>query len=295
MPRRKIELPKDHADFVGRLRQRATDLRISLTALAQKAGIPPTTLRNYVTRVDPPRSAILALAKAAGVTPAWLLAGDGDESQPREAGDVDWVRFQKNISDLAVRLGEKELVDWASRSLGLSRLQKMALEQRATVKDLVRLSKNFTFTLSEFFEEDLNPRIFGPIIWLRDKRYIADRIHGYYEKHEWETLSGLVNHLLQLYPGKNLTWFAQQTDEMEPTIVPGDLVIAAGCKEPTHPGVYLFGGTLRTYTARVQVMPSQQFRLSYDHPQMKGTEIFDPSQHKCIGEVVVKATRRLSP
>jgi phage repressor protein C with HTH and peptisase S24 domain len=62
--------------FRGRLRMLA--LRVgSVTALAKAAGIPQSTIRRYFEKSDPPLSALPKLARAGGVSLAWLTAGEG--------------------------------------------------------------------------------------------------------------------------------------------------------------------------------------------------------------------------
>jgi hypothetical protein len=62
--------------FRGRLRMLA--LRVgSVTALAKAAGVPQSTIRRYFDKSDPPLSALPKLARAGGVSLAWLITGEG--------------------------------------------------------------------------------------------------------------------------------------------------------------------------------------------------------------------------
>ena len=77
MPR--ISRKLDSADltgFVSRLQECAARVG-NVASLGRAAGIPAATLQYYFVSGDPPRSALVALASAAGVDPGWLATGNG--------------------------------------------------------------------------------------------------------------------------------------------------------------------------------------------------------------------------
>jgi hypothetical protein len=74
---------QEEGAFGGRLRMLA--LRVgSVTALAKSAGIPQSTIRRYFDKSDPPLSALPKLARAGGVSLAWLITGEGPIQMTRK-------------------------------------------------------------------------------------------------------------------------------------------------------------------------------------------------------------------
>ena len=70
------ELGRGLADRI----RRAAQIAGSGDALSQKAGIPRSTLETYLTgEAEPKASRLAAIARAAGVSPDWLLTGEGSE------------------------------------------------------------------------------------------------------------------------------------------------------------------------------------------------------------------------
>ncbi len=49
----------------------------SLSKLAEQSGIPPSTLKHYMSDGDPSRASLWKIAEGAGVSAAWLLTGEG--------------------------------------------------------------------------------------------------------------------------------------------------------------------------------------------------------------------------
>lgn len=79
--KRPIELIREDAGdrdsaFVDRLEELATQFR-SRAALAKAAGLSPGSLQHYLDGSDPTRRVLIALARAARVSVAWLASGEG--------------------------------------------------------------------------------------------------------------------------------------------------------------------------------------------------------------------------
>lgn len=88
MPRVTRHPAPDRDSFVTRLRI-CEGRAGSQSALARKAGIRQSTIRGYTTRkTEPPRDVLIQLAQAAGVSPLWLVTGEGPIEQVRAAVSV---------------------------------------------------------------------------------------------------------------------------------------------------------------------------------------------------------------
>ena len=80
-------IPDTSTEGLKRRLERISRIVGSVNALAKTASVPQSTIRKYFIKGEAPSTAIIALAKAAGVRPEWLLTG----SEPLwlEAPNID--------------------------------------------------------------------------------------------------------------------------------------------------------------------------------------------------------------
>jgi phage repressor protein C with HTH and peptisase S24 domain len=68
------ELPDSHESFVNRLHELISNAGTA-RALAEASGVSPNAISLWLKSSEPGRDKLVAVAKAAGVSPAWLAAG----------------------------------------------------------------------------------------------------------------------------------------------------------------------------------------------------------------------------
>lgn len=78
------------SSFIARMRFCAGNVG-SVSALAKAAGISQSGIRRYFSGGEPSRPQLIALAKAAGVSVAWLATGD-EPQPPSSSGDEEAAR-----------------------------------------------------------------------------------------------------------------------------------------------------------------------------------------------------------
>lgn len=97
------KLPESQQSFADRIRICAR-IAGSSDKLAQKAAIPRRTLGEYLKGKEPKASRVVALARAAGVSPCWLLTGeDVDVADEASIGAAMMAWVERYLGERACR------------------------------------------------------------------------------------------------------------------------------------------------------------------------------------------------
>ncbi len=113
--------------FIRRLRDLADEAG-SVNALSKAAGVSQSGLQRYLNGGEPSRKAVIAIAKAGGVSVEWLATGEGERSDGQAGEDADEFAYVEQIAGKRGVIRRRHAVrrDWlAAQGLEPSRLSVM--------------------------------------------------------------------------------------------------------------------------------------------------------------------------
>lgn len=113
--------------FISRLRELA-DGAGSVNALSKAAGVSQSGLQRYLNGGEPSRKAVVAIAKAGGVSVEWLATGEGERDYGQAGEDADEFAYVEQIAGKRGVIRRRHAVrrDWlAAQGLDPSRLSVM--------------------------------------------------------------------------------------------------------------------------------------------------------------------------
>jgi hypothetical protein len=215
----------ERMEFVKRINDLISDSGGSVYALAKKVGIPPNSIRRYLTNSEPTRPFLIAIARTTGVSIQWLATGDGPKILPSSSQYADFVtEEQGHIRERFREVGRSAGSLQKATGINQARLNDiLAGEEDATGAEIVQICRAAEVSYAWLLTGVGFPRLFE-----RGTESEA-RQTSYWQQFKLQSLSLLhadLVKMLSVLRSLDFVTYRVKTDAMTPKINRDDIVIA---------------------------------------------------------------------